>query len=374
MAPHDHDMGLECNGDHSDPHKGSWKGHVLPGCVFIIWGAWWSWCILTSYICHRESGRPYRSRAWFPLRLPGRVRRSLWFLEPALKIAVPAVGVSLELLLDHDPVEYRNLVCPKGSLYAGRFSLSHLNNWQHAASYPAFVLSGLVDIAAAYVRFPPGTCQAVLGCAFGVMAFLMGTHEKHEPQDKVVHWLLFVAMLLSTATVFLELALPRNVLAGVAKATAVLLQGAWLVQIASIEFEGRPQWSHDYSGGAIVAPVAFCSIAVLVLASVLAFYLLLVLLSRRGLLQGAALVPALEAEGEEESEQHEENCRSCELPCYHPIHGCFDSANHSEHSADVDVEGGGGEGLPGASSPKQRASSRPMSLQLAAATHYPSSL
>jgi hypothetical protein len=26
MAPHDHDMGLECNGDHSDPHKGSWKG------------------------------------------------------------------------------------------------------------------------------------------------------------------------------------------------------------------------------------------------------------------------------------------------------------------------------------------------------------
>lgn len=82
-------------------------GHVLPGCVFIIWGAWWSWCILTSYICHRESGRPYRSRAWFPLRLPGRVRRSLWFLEPALKIAVPAVGVSLELLLDHDPVEYR---------------------------------------------------------------------------------------------------------------------------------------------------------------------------------------------------------------------------------------------------------------------------
>jgi hypothetical protein len=54
-----------------------------------------------------------------------------------------------------------------------------------------------------------------------------------------VHWLLFVAMLLSTATVFLELALPRNVLAGVAKAAAVLLQGAWLVQIASIEFEGE---------------------------------------------------------------------------------------------------------------------------------------
>jgi hypothetical protein len=84
-------------------------------------------------------------------------------------------------------------------------------------------------------------------------------------------------------------------------------------------FEGRPQWSHDYPGGAIVAPVAFCSIAVLVLASVLAFYLLLVLLSRRGLLQGAALVPALEAEGEEESKQHEEVRCCCLSPgtCKH---------------------------------------------------------
>ena len=61
--------------------------------------------------------------------------------------------------------------------------MDHANNWQHTSIYPAFVLSGLVDLVAALLApLPAGASQAVLGCAFGIMALLMNTHEKHEPQ------------------------------------------------------------------------------------------------------------------------------------------------------------------------------------------------
>lgn len=45
--------------------------------------------------------RPYRGRAWWPLAL-----RGLWYLEPVLKLLVPLVAISFELLLDHG-MEYR---------------------------------------------------------------------------------------------------------------------------------------------------------------------------------------------------------------------------------------------------------------------------
>lgn len=55
-----------------------------------------------------------------------------------------------------------------------------------------------------------------------------------------MHWLLAVAMLLSTAGVFGEMLSRRSVLVGMGKSLAVVLQGAWLVKVASIEFEGEP--------------------------------------------------------------------------------------------------------------------------------------
>lgn len=55
----------------------------------------------------------------------------------------------------------------------------------------------------------------------------------------MVHWLLFVSMALCAGLVFLEMALRHSAVAGLAKALAVVLQGAWLVQIAAAEFEGE---------------------------------------------------------------------------------------------------------------------------------------
>ncbi len=49
------------------------------------------------------------------------------------------------------------LTCPDG-----RFALTHVNNWQHAAVYPPFLLAGVLDWAALGLPLPPGLQQVKL--------------------------------------------------------------------------------------------------------------------------------------------------------------------------------------------------------------------
>jgi hypothetical protein len=53
------------------------------------------------HLWQHSSQRGYRARSWYPLAL-----RGLWFLEPALKLLLPVLGVSIELFLDHQ-MNYR---------------------------------------------------------------------------------------------------------------------------------------------------------------------------------------------------------------------------------------------------------------------------
>ena len=42
----------------------------------------------------------------------------------------------------------------------GTFNEGHMNNWQHAAMYFAYMISGFVDITGFYTELPPDTEQA----------------------------------------------------------------------------------------------------------------------------------------------------------------------------------------------------------------------
>jgi hypothetical protein len=217
--------------------------------------------------------------------------RWLYFTEPVLKIILPFLYVSVELYFDHsDGFQY--LQCPKGTLYAGRFALSHINNWQHAATYPPLVISGIIDIlGATLVPFPQGTGHVFLAASFAVQAFVMGTHKKHKPQDAMVHWLLFLAMLLCFLFVILELHAPKNPLPALGRGAAAIFLGAWLCVIGKIEFEQLPQWSEEYPGGVMLAPIYFVSVAVLVLCAVTALGLIMVAVRHLNIVPRVLLQP-----------------------------------------------------------------------------------
>jgi hypothetical protein len=190
-----------------------------------------------------------------------------YYTEPILKIILALFYVSVELYLDH-PDGFQYLHCPEGTQYTGRFALSHLNNWQHASTYPPIVLSGLIDLLSTRVPLPQGTGHVFLAVAFAVQSFVMGTHKKHYPQDQMVHWLLFLSMLLCFLFILLELNAPKNPLPALGRGAAAIFQGAWLCVIGKIEFDKLPQWSEEYSGGAMMAPVYFVTVWVGVLCAV----------------------------------------------------------------------------------------------------------
>ncbi|BDA43063.1 probable transmembrane protein 45B at N-terminal half [Coccomyxa sp. Obi] len=215
---------------------------------------------MRAFRCHVREGSHYKSRAWWP---------GLYAIEPLLKIFGPPIGILVELRLDHS--EFLSLYCNDG-----RFSLQNMHNYQHAASYPAFIVSGLVDLLGTRVRLPPGTEQAFLSLAFGVEAFLMTAHKKHEALDATVHFLLALTMWACTLCTLGEMLARHSVLATAGRALSCMMQGMWLIQIGQIMHTTPKPWKVDASmAGIMLAPVLFAML--IVLASVLLFALYLVL-------------------------------------------------------------------------------------------------
>lgn len=73
--------------------------------------------------------------------------------------------------------------------------------------------------------------QAFLFLAFGVEAFLMSVHKKHDALDQSVHSLLALTMWACAGSILLEMAQPRSVLASAARSLSCVMQGMWMIQV-----------------------------------------------------------------------------------------------------------------------------------------------
>ncbi len=138
-----------------------------------------------------------------------------------------------------------------------------MNNWQHAAMYFAYMISGFVDIVGFYTELPPDSeqvmlisdhllnkytlksaeCparapQAALGLAFVTEGLLLGFHLKGAPIEVLVHKILVITIAGSAAVMFAEICCKGSVLLTLARALLVLLQGIWFIQIGYILFKG----------------------------------------------------------------------------------------------------------------------------------------
>lgn len=89
-----------------------------------------------------------------------------------------------------------------------------------------------------------GTCtQAFLVLAFGVEAFLMTAHKKHEELDATVHFLLALTMWACTLCTLGELLARHSVLATASRALSCMMQGMWLIQVPFLLYNSRDSGS-----------------------------------------------------------------------------------------------------------------------------------
>ncbi|KAK9813843.1 hypothetical protein WJX73_001440 [Symbiochloris irregularis] len=181
----------ECDGTPMTLHGGgTWHGHVYPGIIFLGWGLWWTYHTFRLQLRSRQLGdAPFQSQPWYAASL-----RCLWAIEPVLKTFGAPFGILVELRLDH--TSFLNLICRED----GTFAMRHIHNWQHASSYPGFIVSGAVDFLGMWVPLPPGTQQVFLALSFGLEGFLMLMHKKHEALDEGA-WLCSMGQMLFTESV-----------------------------------------------------------------------------------------------------------------------------------------------------------------------------
>mmetsp|Transcript_15651 Transcript_15651/g.46174 ORF Transcript_15651/g.46174 Transcript_15651/m.46174 type:complete len:175 (+) Transcript_15651:129-653(+) len=136
--------------------------------------------------------------------------------------------------------------------WEGHIVGGNLNNYQHASVYPAFIISGIVDVLASRAKAPPGTDKLYLSLAFLYSAMLMGLHKKHAPLDRAVHTNLFYAMLATAVCTLGEVALPHSLMLSLGRVGTVALQGAWLLAAARMLFESASEGTFRLGVGHLV--------------------------------------------------------------------------------------------------------------------------
>jgi len=176
--------------------SGTFGGHVLPGSLFLLWAAFW---IVELW----------RDRGTRPPDAP--FERSL--VGIGLKIVLPLLGVFVEW---PEPTwEPHNIVM----------------NYQHAAMYGFFALSGVVDLAWRRGLVPRGATYLAFAAAALNGGALFLVHDAIGGVSKTVHAILGGIFLAAAAGAVAEWLRPGRELHWL-RLGAMLMLGAWFYQVA----------------------------------------------------------------------------------------------------------------------------------------------
>ncbi|XP_016337369.1 transmembrane protein 45B-like [Sinocyclocheilus anshuiensis] len=161
---------------------GSFKGHALPGCFFLITGLWWAAKQTFLYTtCRNKSAGAGRlaSRA---------IQRCIEIIEGAVILSFSIIGMLAEQFLAGGP---------KFQLYDS--STQHweqLMNWQHTTMYLFFAIAGAISLTVHSTDIAPlALDRMLLGLAFFNEGFLFLYHlHGRDMLDVHVHTLLLYAI------------------------------------------------------------------------------------------------------------------------------------------------------------------------------------
>lgn len=228
---------------------------MLPGSFFVLWGLWW--LLAVSRAASRSSRRDFVARSHWPLPLLSGT--CAHFLEAQLKTLLPLLGVLVELYLHPGDVRFRHPVDA-----AHRWDQHSAVNWQHAAMYLAFALSGAFDWltaqCSATMQIPAGLNWAAMCGAFCMECVLFVFHLRMQSGLVADLHVLLVALVLACATAVAAAgSLPNSITASMLVGYLMLAQGSWFLWQARILYGAvGHRWDlNDVDGGQMMLPVVF---------------------------------------------------------------------------------------------------------------------
>ena len=200
---------------------GGFKGHVLPGVLFILFGIWWTIQIWRKYLkTFQKRKDTFQCQVLYPPKL----RRCGINVEALLLLTSGAIGILGELYL--------------GAAYIG--SVIRTRNIQHSVMYAFFILPGLFELIRPILKrrlLPNADDISYLSLAMAyfmeVMLFsfhLMG----RDVIDTTFHTLLVHTIHICTILSLAEMLFRNQILPAFGRALFTTLQGTWFIQIAFI--------------------------------------------------------------------------------------------------------------------------------------------
>lgn len=237
---------------------GSFSGHVLPGSLFVLYGAAWIILAMVTHLKSKASSSQAAGKkakrdhsmangvSFFDYKRDIGLSRKSWLpfpcsplsrvpLEPIIKIVLPFIGILVEAFLtvikDHQGKPHIT-----GSVYHVYQSDGYLNplgKLQHITMYGAFVLSGIVDILTIFVKFPHQTSALFLALAFSIEGILFYFHtEGRDTMNVEIHSILTLVIGICALFAFLRTMYATNLLVNLGLGFSIFLQGTWFIQAA----------------------------------------------------------------------------------------------------------------------------------------------
>lgn len=244
---------------------GSFKGHVLPGSLFLLVGLWHIWNSVMNYVANPKS---HKVRVWHPV--PG-ISGNLKYLE----IYIIVIGSFVDMCIEF-------FYSPHLKYFVdGSLNSAHMNDFEHAGMLLMFFIFGvsvLVSEKTRYLPLPYGVLEIIAAMAFFAEYLLFNFHStSHAGLEGRYHQILVLLVGLCIISAVLSAAFPKSFVVDLLGGITFTLQGIWFYQVAftlygpmmptgcgikdqeiaceSREFEMRGQLLANFQLGAIVLSV-----------------------------------------------------------------------------------------------------------------------